>query len=87
MAISRSQLAKELEPGLHALFGLEYSRWEQDHAQIFTAENSSRAFEENPFQIIPTATSPETKTSFAMSDPKDAQCVFALCNNESKALS
>ena len=46
MAISRSQLAKELEPGLHALFGLEYSRWEQEHAQIFTAENSSRAFEE-----------------------------------------
>ena len=30
--ISRSQLVKELEPGLHALFGLEYKRWEREHA-------------------------------------------------------
>jgi len=27
MAISRSQLVKELEPGLNALFGLEYKRY------------------------------------------------------------
>ena len=26
MAISRAQLAKELEPGLNALFGMEYSQ-------------------------------------------------------------
>ena len=44
--ISRSQLAKELEPGLHALFGLEYSRWEREHEEIFTTETSQRAFEE-----------------------------------------
>ena len=46
MAISRSQLVKELEPGLHALFGLEYKRWEREHAEIFTEETSERAFEE-----------------------------------------
>ena len=46
MAISRSQLAKELEPGLHALFGLEYSRWEKEHEEIFASETSNRAFEE-----------------------------------------
>ena len=46
MAINRSQLAKELEPGLHALFGLEYKRWEREHAEIFNEENSDRAFEE-----------------------------------------
>ena len=45
-AISRSQLVKELEPGLHALFGLEYKRWEREHAEIFTEETSERAFEE-----------------------------------------
>ena len=46
MAINRAQLAKELEPGLHALFGLEYKRWEREHAEIFQEENSDRAFEE-----------------------------------------
>ena len=35
MAISRAQLAKELEPGLNALFGLEYDRYENEHAEIF----------------------------------------------------
>jgi hypothetical protein len=46
MAISRSQLVKELEPGLNALFGLEYSRYENEHAEIFLSETSDRAFEE-----------------------------------------
>jgi hypothetical protein len=46
MAISRSQLVKELEPGLNALFGLEYNRYENEHAEIFVAEASDRAFEE-----------------------------------------
>ena len=46
MAISRSQLVKELEPGLNALFGLEYKRYENQHAEIYTEESSDRAFEE-----------------------------------------
>ena len=46
MAISRAQLAKELEPGLNALFGLEYDRYENEHAEIFETESSDRAFEE-----------------------------------------
>ena len=46
MAISRSQLVKELEPGLNALFGLEYNRYENQHAEIYTTETSDRAFEE-----------------------------------------
>ena len=46
MAISRSQLVKELEPGLNALFGLEYKRYENEHDQIFDKETSDRAFEE-----------------------------------------
>ena len=46
MAISRSQLVKELEPGLNALFGLEYKNYADEHAQIFDVENSDRAFEE-----------------------------------------
>jgi len=46
MAISRAQLVKELEPGLNALFGLEYKRYENQHAEIYTSESSDRAFEE-----------------------------------------
>jgi len=46
MAISRSQLIKELEPGLNALFGLEYDRYEKEHEEIYEQESSDRAFEE-----------------------------------------
>ena len=46
MAINRAQLAKELEPGLNALFGMEYARYENEHAEIFDQEASDRAFEE-----------------------------------------
>ena len=46
MAISRAQLAKELEPGLNALFGMEYDRYDAEHAEIYDTESSDRAFEE-----------------------------------------
>ena len=46
MVISRMQLVKELEPGLNALFGLEYDRYENQTAEIFDSESSDRAFEE-----------------------------------------
>ena len=46
MAISRAQLVKELEPGLNALFGLEYRRYDQEHKEIYATESSDRAFEE-----------------------------------------
>jgi len=46
MAISRAQLVKELEPGLNALFGLEYKNYANEHAAVFDTENSDRAFEE-----------------------------------------
>ena len=46
MAISRAQLVKELEPGLNALFGLEYKNYANEHEEIFSKENSDRAFEE-----------------------------------------
>ena len=46
MAIARSQLLKELEPGLNALFGLEYGRYDNESAEIYETETSDRAFEE-----------------------------------------
>jgi hypothetical protein len=44
--ISRAQALKELLPGLNALFGLEYSKYEDEHAEIYDTENSERSFEE-----------------------------------------
>jgi len=46
MAISRAQLLKELLPGLNALFGLEYSRYGEEHKEIYDTEKSERSFEE-----------------------------------------
>jgi hypothetical protein len=46
MAISRAQLLKELLPGLNALFGLEYSRYGEEHKEIYAIETSERSFEE-----------------------------------------
>jgi hypothetical protein len=50
MAISRQQLAKQLEPGLNALFGVQYKTYENQHAEIFDTESSARAFEEEVMQ-------------------------------------
>ncbi len=46
MAISRAQLVKELEPGLNALFGMEYKNYDNEHTAIYDVESSDRAFEE-----------------------------------------
>ena len=47
MAISRAQMLKELLPGLNALFGLEYEKYEDEHTMIYETENSDRSFEED----------------------------------------
>lgn len=56
-AISRAQLLHELLPGLNALFGMEYNRYEQEHAEIYTEHSSERSFEEDQkvtgFQTAP----------------------------------
>ena len=46
MAISRAQALKELLPGLNALFGLEYKKYENEHTEIYDTESSERSFEE-----------------------------------------
>lgn len=46
MAISRAQALKELLPGLNALFGLEYAKYENEHSEFYETETSERSFEE-----------------------------------------
>jgi hypothetical protein len=69
MAISRAQLLKELLPGLNALFGLEYSTYEEEHKEIYDTETSERSFEE------------ETKLSgFSAAPVKDEGSAIAYDN-------
>ena len=44
MAISRAQMLKELLPGLNALFGLEYEKYEDEHTVIYETASSERSF-------------------------------------------
>ena len=39
-------MLKELLPGLNALFGLEYEKYEDEHTMIYESESSDRSFEE-----------------------------------------
>jgi hypothetical protein len=52
MPISRSQLMKELEPGLNALFGMEYDRYDDEWAEIFETESSDRALLTTPQLVV-----------------------------------
>jgi hypothetical protein len=45
--INRAKLVKELTPGLNALFGMEYKRYENEHLEIFDVDTSTKAFEED----------------------------------------
>ena len=46
MAINRADIAKELLPGLNAIFGLEYGMVDDELAPLYEVENSEKAFEE-----------------------------------------
>ena len=45
-SISRANELKQLLPGLNALFGEEYARYENEHSEIYATESSDRSFEE-----------------------------------------
>jgi hypothetical protein len=85
MAISRAQLVKELEPGLNALFGLEYKRYENQHAEIYSEESSDRAFEEEV--MLSGFANAQTKAEGAGISYDDAEETFtARYTNETVAL-
>lgn len=73
MAISRSQLLKELLPGLNALFGLEYKKYGEEHKEIYETESSDRSFEE------------ETKLSGFGSAPVKAEGAALAYDNAQEA--
>jgi hypothetical protein len=85
MAISRAQLVKELEPGLNALFGLEYKNYADEWNEIFETETSDRAFEEEV--MLAGFSNAAVKPEGSGVDYDDAQETFtARYTNETIAL-
>ena len=85
MAISRAQLAKELEPGLNALFGMDYYLYENDHADIYTEETSDRAFEEE-VMLVGVGTAPTKQEGSAISFDEAQETFTARYTHETIAL-
>jgi hypothetical protein len=58
VAINRSNIAKQLLPGLNAIFGTEYNSIDNEHVPLFDVETSERAYEEEVLQSM-FATAPQ----------------------------
>jgi hypothetical protein len=85
MAISRAQLLKELLPGLNALFGLEYSRYGEEHKEIFETETSERSFEEET-KLSGFSAAPVKNEGSAISYDNAQEVFTARYNHETIAL-
>jgi len=85
MAISRAQLLKELLPGLNALFGLEYKKYEDEHAEIYETENSERSFEEE-VKLSGFGAAPVKPEGSAISYDNAQESFIARYNHETVAM-
>ena len=85
MAISRAQLLKELLPGLNALFGMEYERYGEEHAEIYETETSERSFEEET-KLSGFGQAPVKQEGSAISYDNAQEAFTARYNHETIAL-
>jgi len=85
MAISRSQMMKELLPGLNALFGLEYKQYDNESTEIYETESSERAFEEE-VQLSGFGQAPVKTEGSAISYDTAQEAFTARYNHETIAM-
>jgi|TARA_R110000744_G_scaffold176689_1_gene295525 hypothetical protein len=85
MAISRAQLLKELLPGLNALFGLEYAKYGEEHAEIYETESSDRSFEEET-KLSGFGAAPKKNEGAAISYDNAQEAWTARYNHETIAM-
>ena len=85
MAISRAQMLKELLPGLNALFGLEYEKYEDEHTLIYETESSDRSFEEE-VKLSGFAAAPVKNEGSAISYDSAQESFTARYNHETIAM-
>ena len=85
MAISRAQMLKELLPGLNALFGLEYEKYQDEHKAIYETESSDRSFEEE-VKLSGFAAAPVKDEGSALSYDSAQEAFTARYNHETIAM-
>ena len=85
MAISRAQMLKELLPGLNALFGLEYAKYEDEHTLIYETETSEKAFEEE-VKLSGFGTAPVKAEGAAIAYDNAQEAFTARYNHETIAM-
>jgi hypothetical protein len=85
MTISRSQILKELLPGLNALFGQEYATYENEHAEIYETETSERSFEEE-VKLSGFGAAPVKSEGAAISFDNAQEAFTARYNHETVAM-
>ncbi len=85
MAISRAQMLKELLPGLNALFGLEYEKYEDEHTMMYETESSDRSFEEE-VKLSGFGSAPVKAEGAAISYDSAQESFTARYNHETIAL-
>tara|TARA_R100000900_G_scaffold146140_2_gene134512 strand:- start:953 stop:1891 length:939 start_codon:yes stop_codon:yes gene_type:complete len=85
MAISRAQMLKELLPGLNALFGLEYAKYEDEHTLVYESESSERSFEEE-VKLSGFAAAPVKTEGSAISYDSAQESFTARYNHETIAM-
>lgn len=85
MAISRAQMLKELLPGLNALFGLEYTKYDDEHGMIYDTEGSERSFEEEQ-KLSGFSAAPVKTEGSAISYDSAQESFTARYNHETIAL-
>ena len=85
MAISRAQLLKEVLPGLNALFGMEYSRYGEEHKEIYETEKSERSFEEET-KLAGFSAAPVKNEGSAIAYDNAQEAFTARYNHETIAL-
>ena len=85
MAINRASIAKQLLPGLNAVFGVEYGEVNDEHTPLFETENSDRSFEE---EVLFTGfgTAPVKSEGAAVSFDEAQESFTARYNHETVAL-
>ncbi len=83
--ISRAQMLKELLPGLNALFGLEYKKYEDEHKAIYETESSERSFEEEQ-KLSGFGAAPVKAEGAAMSYDSAQESFTARYNHETIAM-
>ena len=85
MAINRGNIAKQLLPGLNAVFGLEYGEVNNEHEPLYEIENSDRAFEE---EVLFTGfgTAPVKNEGAAVTFDNASESYTARYTNETIAL-